>query len=478
MTDQTHPVAVIGAGPVGLAAAAHLLAQGKEPVIFERGPDIGTGVRSWGHVRLFSPWRYLIDEAAAALLDAGGWQRPDPDHHPTGHEFLDRYLVPLGNVPAIRERLRVGAHVTGVTRSGFDKMKTSGRESAPFLLDVERADGTTDAMLARAVVDASGTMSVPNPIGASGRPVPGERTNGDRIAYGIPDILGRDRARYAGRRVLVLGSGHSAFNVVIDLNRLAGDAPETTVTWAIRRPSDRLAGLFGGGADDGLAERGALGARARSLVEQGRVRLVPGFRANGVSRDGDGLVVSGADATLEPVDEIIVATGFRPDLSLLAELRLALDPAVESPVALAPLIDPNVHSCGSVPPHGAIELAHPEPDVYVVGMKSYGRAPTFLMLTGYEQVRSVACAIAGDWAAARDVWLVLPETGVCSTSLVDAPGASCCGSTVEEVAATTGTASCCGSSPSANGCCGSDSRAAIPQVIQLTPASTRPIPAN
>jgi hypothetical protein len=111
----------------------------------------------------------------------------------------------------------------------------------------------------------------------------------------------------------------------------------------------------------------------------------------------------------------------RPDLTVLRELRLHLDAAVESPAALAPLIDPNVHSCGTVPPHGAVELAHPEADFYIVGMKSYGRAPTFLLLTGYEQVRSVTAALVGDWERARQVKLVLPETGVCSADA----GGSC-----------------------------------------------------
>ena len=113
---------------------------------------------------------------------------------------------------------------------------------------------------------------------------------------------------------------------------------------------------------------------------------------------------------------IVVATGFRPDLGILRELRVALDPAVEAPPALAPLIDPNLHSCGTVRPHGARELGHPEPGFYIAGSKSYGRAPTFLMMTGYEQVRSVVAEIAGDHAAAREVRLVLPETGVCSSS--------------------------------------------------------------
>jgi len=127
-------------------------------------------------------------------------------------------------------------------------------------------------------------------------------------------------------------------------------------------------------------------------------------------------------------DRIVVATGFRPDLALLRELRIALDPAVEAPPALAPLIDPNLHSCGTVPAHGAAELAHPEPGFYIVGAKSYGRAPTFLMATGYEQVRSVVAELAGDHAAAREVRLVLPETGMCSAAPGAAAAASaCCG---------------------------------------------------
>jgi hypothetical protein len=140
------------------------------------------------------------------------------------------------------------------------------------------------------------------------------------------------------------------------------------------------------------------------------------------------IVVKGETAKglrwIGPVDRIIAATGQRPDLSLTRELRLDLDPWLESAKALGPLIDPNVHSCGSVPPHGHRELSHPEPGYYTVGIKSYGRAPTFLLLTGYEQVRSVAAAIASDMAAADNVRLVLPETGVCSTRPVTVANAS------------------------------------------------------
>lgn len=132
---------------------------------------------------------------------------------------------------------------------------------------------------------------------------------------------------------------------------------------------------------------------------------------------------------LEPVDQVIVATGQRPDLDITRELRLDLDPWLESPRLLGPMIDPNLHSCGTVPPHGYKELSHPEPGYFAVGAKSYGRAPTFLMATGYEQVRSVVAKLAGDDNAANDVRLVLPETGVCSTQFPasDDKASGCCG---------------------------------------------------
>ena len=413
--DSRYPVAVIGAGPVGLAAAAHLLAQGEAPVVFEAGPSVGANVLSWGHVRLFSPWRSVVDAAARELLtEDGGWDEPHAESYPTGRELVEDYLAPLAALPPIRSRLQLDARVVRVTRAGFDKMKTEGRDEAPFVLTVRRGDGREEPFLARAVIDASGTVATPNPLGAAGVPAIGERSLGRRIFYGIPDVLGSGRDRYAGQRVLVAGSGHSAFNALLALVSLAEQAPETTVTWAVRRPADRLGALFGGG-NDALPARGALGERVRRLVADQRLRLAAGFKAARLTETAAGVLVAGDDEVIGPFDEIVATTGFRPDLSLLAELRLSLDAAVESPAALAPLIDPNVHSCGSVPPHGEAELRQPESGLYVAGMKSYGRAPTFLMLTGYEQVRSIAAAMAGDWEAARDVRLVLPETGVCSS---------------------------------------------------------------
>jgi thioredoxin reductase len=425
MNRADLPVAVIGAGPVGLAAAAHLLEQGETPIIFEAGDSVGANMLQWGHVRLFSPWRYCVDKAALRLLETTSWRTPDPEALPTGAELVHQYLEPLAAIPELKPHIRLHQRVISITRAGFDKLKTAGRDASPFLLQVVTASGDERQVLAKAVIDASGTYGLPNPLGASGIPAIGERALKHHIFYGIPDILGRDRDRYAGKKVLVVGSGHSAFNALLELAELANEELETRITWAVRRGD--VSQSYGGGDSDGLPARGALGTRLRHLVESGLVRLVTGFRISRLMASSEGIVVSSDDIALDSVDEIIVTTGFRPDLTLFQELRVALDTSLESPPALAPLIDPNVHSCGSVPPHGAEQLAHPEQDFYVVGMKSYGRAPTFLLLTGYEQVRSVAAAIAGDWESARQVQLELPETGVCSTDLGDSTGAACCG---------------------------------------------------
>ncbi len=437
--DSSLPTVVVGAGPIGLAAAAHLLQRGLNPIVLEAGAAPGAAVARWAHVRMFSTWALNIDPATRGLLEEHGWMAPADDDVPTGRDLLDRYLLPLAALPEIAPRVRLNTRVTGVARLGFGRVTTVGREAAPFVVRFEDAHGEGE-LLAQAVIDASGTFGTPNPLGASGLPALGERAHQAHITYGIPDVLGAERSRYAGRRVLVAGSGHSAFNAVLDLMRLTEEAPGTTITWVVRRRD--LANLFGGGQSDQLPERGRLGTRVKALVERRALALVSGFKTSRVESVADGLIVSDGERALGPVDELIVATGLRPDLEPLRELRLALDEVVQSPAALAPLIDPNVHSCGNVPPHGAEELKHPEDRFYIVGMKSYGRAPTFLLRTGYEQVRSVVAALAGDWDAARRVELVLPETGVCSSAhpdtLEDDAASGCCGGPAPE-----GVNACC-----------------------------------
>jgi thioredoxin reductase len=424
--SEARTVAIIGAGPVGLAAAAHVLERGLTPVVLEAGPAAGHAVRQWGHVQLFSPWEYNIDRAAARLLAPTGWNSPEPEVYPTGAELVERYLEPLATRTALASHIHTSSRVTDISRAGFDKLKTIGREAAPFEIRYQNGQGPK-VVKADAVIDASGTWQSPNPAGANGLRAIGETEAADRIAYGMPDVLGKDRARYAGKTVAVLGAGHSAIGTLIDLAQLATQAPETKPIWLLR--GNDPAKAFGGGANDKLAARGELGAAFAALVGAGRIGLEREFRVSHLTLDGPRLIVgtaAGCCGRHVIVDELIVATGFRPALDFVRELRIQLDPAIECPVALAPLIDPNQHSCGTVRPHGARELAQDEPGFYIAGMKSYGRAPTFLMLTGCEQVRSIAAEIAGDRAAAERVELVLPETGVCSRQAV--PDASqCCG---------------------------------------------------
>ncbi|MBL8710860.1 MAG: NAD(P)-binding domain-containing protein, partial [Rhodospirillaceae bacterium] len=404
MNQNALPVAVIGAGPVGLAAAAELVGRGITPLVFERGPAVGHALRAWGHVRVFSPWSQNIAPAAARLLGETGWSAPEPDTLPTGGEIAAQYLAPLAAHPRLRASIQLNAEVRSIARQGLDKLTDAERTATPFAIEWVDQDGTHQRSLARAVIDCSGTWFAPNPLGVDGRPVPGEGENADTIAYGIPDVLRHARRDYADKRVLVVGSGHSAINAVLDLLALQKQAPGTHVTWALRR--NRIERLLGGGLNDKLPARGALGLAAKRAIEEGRLRLLAPFAIDRVKKSCDGVRVFArhdGKAVEFVVDRIITATGFRPNLDMLREIRIALDPAVEAPPALAPLIDPNLHSCGTVPPHGVAELTHPEPGFFIAGAKSYGRAPTFLMLTGYEQVRSIVAEIAGDHAAAREV---------------------------------------------------------------------------
>lgn len=422
-TTGIDPVLVIGAGPVGLAAAAHLHERGLPFRVLEQGPEVGAAISQWGHTQLFSPWEYNIDAAARRLLEGHDWVAPADDELPTGQELRTDYLEPLAVTPELAPSISYNTRVIAVSRLGMDKTRTAGRERTPFIVRVTYSEGTSEDMQASAVIDTSGTWSTPNPLGRAGLPAPGEDQAREQglITQVLPDILGRDRDRFASRHVLVVGAGHSAANSLLDLGTLAEQVPGTRISWAVR--SADISAVYGGEDNDELAARGALGSRLRQLVDAGHIEVYTSMtitsfetqdqlRVHGLTPAGDRVI---------DVDVLVPATGFRPDLGILSELRLALDPAVEAPAELGPLIDAEFHSCGSVAPHGERVLSHPEDNFYIAGMKSYGRAPTFLMATGYEQVRSIVAALAGDREAADAVHLDLPETGVCTTDL----GGSC-----------------------------------------------------
>lgn len=434
--STTHPLVIVGAGPIGLAAAAHARSRGLATIVFEAGPQAGSAVREWGHVRLFSSWNELVDTAAEKLLAPTGWARPEGSGYPTGREWAEQYLTPLASALDATDEVEVrfGHRVVGVAKRGRDRMVDSGREESPFTVHVEGPGGAF-LLQASAVIDASGTWGGPNPLGAEGLPALGERAHADRITYGIPDFDEPEtRARYAGKHVVVAGTGASAQNTLVGLTELARAFPGTRISWLVRRGETDAA--FGGGDNDQLEARGALGTRARKAVADGPVEPVTGFRTSEVGDDPEhpgAMRITGFDGrSVDAVDEVIVVTGFRPDLSWLSEVRLDLDPVLSAPRRLAPLIDPNVHSCGTVYPHGAAELEQPERGLYLAGMKSYGRAPSFLALTGFEQTRSIVAAIAGDHEAAARVELVLPESGVCGGSGLfdgqptEAAGGACC----------------------------------------------------
>ncbi len=443
MLDQlttSLPVVVIGAGPSGLAAAAHLRSRDVDVLVLEAGSAAGAGVSEWGHVRLFSSWSELIDPTAKELLTTTGWTEPNLKRYPTGADWVLDYLQPLAD--AIGDSVRYDTTVTSVAKQSRDRLVSSGRDEAPFTVHVRTPTGA-EHITASAVIDASGTWTGPNPLGGDGVPAIGELESADRISYRIPDLRApADRARYAGKHVVVAGTGASAKGALIGLTALAKDEPGTRVTWLVRRAD--VGEAFAGSGQDELPQRGALGQQAQTAVAEGPVTTVNGFRTSRISTGTDGrLTIESFDGQIvEGVDEAIVLTGFRPDLDMLAEIRLDLDPVLQAPRQLAPLIDPNEHSCGTVYPHGAAELAQPETGFYLVGMKSYGRATSFLAMTGFEQTRSVVAAIAGDHEAAARVELTLPDTGVCggSGSFDDdtAQDGGCCGAATEPELVTIG----------------------------------------
>ncbi|WP_054028855.1 NAD(P)-binding domain-containing protein [Bacillus sp. FJAT-28004] len=409
------PVAIIGAGPIGLAAAANLVEHGENFILFESGSQVGNNISDWGHVRLFSPWQYNVDKAAAKLLTKSGWSAPSPEELPTGQELLENYLLPLSDLPEISSQLNLNTKVIGIGRKDTDKMKSELREIHPFVIYAE-VDGTTQRYEAKAVIDASGTWGNSNPLYANGVWTNEERSLNNNIYYGIPNIHGRDKERYIGKSIAVVGGGHSAINTLLDLAQLKETDPTMKIIWIMRK--HKVEDAYGGEANDQLEARGELGSRIHQLVNTNQLQVVTPFKIQKLSRSNGKMTISGKhkeeSMDLHGIDEIIVNTGSRPDFSFLRELRLNIDQDTESIDTLAPLIDPNIHSCGTVRPHGERELRHSEKDFYIVGMKSYGRAPTFLMATGYEQVRSVAAYLSGDYDAALKVELDLPETGVCS----------------------------------------------------------------
>jgi thioredoxin reductase len=409
MNTSQNPVVVLGAGPIGLAAAAHLSKRELPFLILEKGVEVGTSMTEWGHIRMFSPWQYTVDATAVELL-GDSWVSPDLAGYPTGSDMVEQYLEPLANQPSIAPNLRFGHEVVSIHRAHMGRSMTPNRADSPLVVTAATESGLV-RINAQAIIDATGTWTQPNPASTTGIRTDSEIAASANIEYGAPDVAGAHRERYANKRVAVIGGGHTAQNVLRALATLRSTEPETEIHWLVRRGS--ADSLYGSGSADELSQRAALGSAARDLVDSGVVRPHTGFLTHEFATTHDGVRILSLAGGTVVVDEVIVATGQRPDHSITTELQIDTDPITEATRHLGPLIDPNLHSCATVPPHGHREVGHPEPNFYTVGMKSYGRAPTFLLMTGYEQVRSVVAALAGDMEAANAVDFVLPESGVC-----------------------------------------------------------------
>lgn len=390
------PVLVIGAGPIGLAAAAQLSAGGSPMLVLEAGSSAAKNLETYRQTRLFSQWRQNVDSVAAQLLQEVGWQHPDPEKYPTAGELIDEYLAPLAGLPLIAPHLKFEHRITHVSRLGYSKGDAHGRDDAPFLVRAMTTNGPRE-FLAGAVIDASGTWSQPNPLGANGIPAFGEMELAKNISYGMPDVAGIARLRYAGKRVLVVGSGHSAVGNLLALVELAEEVPLTQIVWAIRSSDPNQ--IFGNSAPCTTSARGLLGLRLRAAFDAGKIELHTDFRIHSLVRHAHGIEAVGEqnDAgdlpSINRIDEIISSTGARPDFEITRELRLLHDQAIESTTGIASLIDPTAHSCGTVRPVKYTDLAHPETSFFTVGAKSYGRATNFLLATGYEQIRVVVEAL-------------------------------------------------------------------------------------
>lgn len=428
-------VAVLGAGPIGLEAAAAAAGVGFEVTVLERG-EVGHNVADWGHTRCFTPFGMNIGPAGRELLEGDGHALPGDDDLLTGAAFRAAYLLPLADRLGDRVRLLTGTAVRAVTRTSLLKGEHIGggeRAADPFRLLVER-EGREEVLEADVVLDCTGTYGNPNWLGPGGAPALGERALRGRIVRTIPDLTGADRPFYAGRRTLLVGSGHSAATAALELAALARE-DDASFVWATRRPASRPLEPI---ADDPLPERASLTRRANRLAADppaggewrsgtSVVEIAAAPPAEGRFYDprdggesdaagddaGDGrsaadpaepppfrVTLRSADALREEeFDRIIALVGYEPDDSIYRQLQIHECYASRGPMKLSAAL---LASAGDGPADcletgglGADVLRNPEPNYFLLGMKSYGKNSAFLLRTGYEQVRDVLGLLAG-----------------------------------------------------------------------------------
>ncbi|MGH7587617.1 MAG: FAD-dependent oxidoreductase [Gemmatimonadota bacterium] len=389
---------VLGAGPIGLECLLRARGSGWEADAYESG-RVGESVRRWGHVRMFSPWRMNVSAAGKAAV---GLDDVDPEGLPTGAEYLTRYLEPLAASPLLAGRVHLGTEVVAVSRGRLlkgDAIASDARRRPPFRVLVR--DGRGERVEeADVVVDATGTYATPNRLGPGGIPAVGERS-ARGVEHRIPDVEGRDRAAFAGRRTLVVGSGHSAATVIVALKGLVAETPRTRVVWLTRSEEKRPVPEV---SADPLAERARIAGAANRVAADGEgwLERLPGSHVDTLHESGFGYRVTtggpGGRRTLE-VDRVLALVGYRPDPDLARELQVQTCWATEGTYALAAALLSRAGERSDCLEAGrdldASTLRHPEPGFFTLGMKSFGRNPDFLLQVGFKQMDDLLGSLAG-----------------------------------------------------------------------------------
>jgi hypothetical protein len=396
-----HSLAIVGAGPVGLEAAALATELGFDVHVFERG-EVGDHLLAWGQVAMFTPWSWNVGPASARLLARQGWTAPPADACPTGLELVEHVLQPLAATPELKSRVHTHSQVVHLSRHGArkgDRSTAAERRAHPFRLLVRDNGGRESVLHARFLLDASGTFGNPNRAGTGGVPARGETYLAPQMSYHPDDVCGLRRDRYAGRTTLVVGGGASAVTTVIALARLALDAPGTRATWITRRDTPGFPKEVWDGV---LPARDALYAEGARLQSGGSdaVRWLGGCEVEGIEYNSAThryrvILATAAGPRAEEADQVIVNCGYGPDTSLYRELRVHECYESLAPMKLAAALQgAGTSDCVTIPAFGADVLANPEPDFFILGAKSYGRSSDFLLRTGYVQVSDVLARLA------------------------------------------------------------------------------------
>lgn len=388
--QHIHDLIIIGAGPAGLEAALAASDAGLNWLVLERGA-VANNIRDWGFLELFSPWKYNTSERGRALT---GLQSVNPDEVMTGAEYVARYLEPLANSPALKERIHEHTRVLSVGRDRAYKnslIGDSARAELPFVVLAEFAAGEKQ-FFARCVVDASGVYGNHRWLGSGGIPCPGERAVADRISYTLEDVSALG-ARFDGRKVAVVGAGYSACSMLERFKELRESGCDVKVEWLVSQSTDTPVAVA---SDDPLPYRKRLGELANALTkERSWVTYRPGVAVRSLESAPapEGLTVTLAtdsgDVSLD-VAHIYAMVGYTPDNSIYKELQVHECWATSGPMKLAAtLLSQSGADCLNIDSGGPDTLRNPEPGFYIIGAKSYGRNSQFLIERLNDQIPAV-----------------------------------------------------------------------------------------